>query len=491
MSYQERIYGQCGFCPERNQTVRSVNMSSDFYVFNRPFYDVTGSTKVDCTTPPNSGLTSGDTGVYIIASQTGITFDFIFTANTESFTDLNQSKFKYTVHKYNTDISGFSINAVYTSDVIEWTSFSATSATTQTVPIASINLDGDYIVKGHFINSYATEFAILLGDTYDTQRFVTGDEYAIYQPDRDFYFVAINEAETPQINQGSNNIAPVGSFIVSSFELEKGQTQIVVSDTFQSYIIALNGLTLAENYDYIVSGITSGSVATTIIQLSAPAVYGDMLTITYIATGGANEIINKVIDVSGVVTSGATGTQGSNDVFYNTTTNKFEIYIDTTPISANDIMVTINGAILANKIDYYQSTSDSKRIILEGDIVTGDIINVYYNGITNLTGDITTPTPTISWTITAPPTATNGKFVVEVSSASTFTSIVSSAETKYSVGEVAYNSIIPLSGKYGDNFYYRIRNEKEYSTLCNSIVKSIKYSEVIPIMLGINSTNAY
>ena len=46
MSYQERIYGQCGFCPERNQTVHSVNMSSDFYVFNRPYYDLTGSTKV-------------------------------------------------------------------------------------------------------------------------------------------------------------------------------------------------------------------------------------------------------------------------------------------------------------------------------------------------------------------------------------------------------------------------------------------------------------
>jgi hypothetical protein len=52
MSYQERIYGQCGLCPERNRTVPSVNMSSDIYIFNRPFYNVSGATKIDCTLPP-------------------------------------------------------------------------------------------------------------------------------------------------------------------------------------------------------------------------------------------------------------------------------------------------------------------------------------------------------------------------------------------------------------------------------------------------------
>jgi hypothetical protein len=491
MSYQERIYGQCGFCPERNQTVHSVNMSSDFYVFNRPYYDLTGSTKVDCTTPPNSGLTSGDTGVYIISSQTGVTFDFIFTANTQSFTDLNQSKFKYTVHKYNTNLSGFSVNAIYTSELIEWSSFSATSATTQTIPIASINLDGDYIVKGHYVNNIATEFGSLLNEKYDTQRYITSNEYAIYQSDRDFYFVSLKEAEIPQIGQGTNTPLPVGTFIVSSIELTKNQTQIIVADTFQTYIVALNGLTLANFYDYTVTTLTSGSVTTTIIQLVSPAQPGDILTVTYVSIGSSNEIINKIIDISSPIPSGTTGNQGSNSVYYNTTTSKYEIFVDTTPIDSNDIMITVNGAILANNIDYYQSTSDLKRIILEGGLVVGDIINVYYNGFTNLVGDITTPVPTISWSISTPPTNTGGIFIVEVSSASTFTTIISSATTKYAVGELNYYATIPLSGDYGDNFYYRIKNEKQYNTLCNSVVKSIKYSEIIPITLGINSTKSY
>lgn len=491
MSYQDRIYGQCGLCPERNQTTRSINTSSDLYIFNKPGFNMSGATKIDCTSPPNSGLTSGDTGVYILSGQTGITVDFIFTANTQSFTDLNQSKFKYSVYKYNTSLSGFNINAIYTSPIIEWSSFSATSATTQSIPINSLSVDGDYIVKAHYVNNVATELGTLLGETYDTIKSITGDEYAIYQPDRDFYFVCLNEADVPSITQGTNSPGSINAFVVTSIELAKNQTGITISDTFQSYIVALNGMTLAENYDYSINIITSGSVSTSIITLFSPAVVGDILTVAYISVGGNNQIINKIIDVSYPIVSGATNGQGSNDIYYNTTTGKFEVYIDTEPVSENDIMVTVNGAILANNIDYYQSTSNTKRIILNGSIFFGDIINVYYNGLTNVTGTILTPNPTISWSITTAPINTNGRFTVEVSTATTFNIIATSAVTNYVVGEFNYNSSIPITGNYGDVYYYRIKNEKDYYTLCNSIVKSIKYTDAIPITIGINSINAY
>jgi hypothetical protein len=491
MSYQERIYGQCGLCPERNQTTRSINTSSDLYVFNRPSYTVTGTTKIDCTTPPNSGLTSGDTGVYLISSQTGITVGFIFTGNTQSFTDLNQSKFTYSVYKYNTSLSGFNRNAIYTSPTIEWSSFSATSATTQTIPISSLNIDGDYIIKGNYINNVATEFATLLGEKYDTSKFITSDQYAMYQPDRDFYFVSVKESDVPTIAQGTNQVLPVGTFIVTSIELVTNQTTVTISDTFQSYIIALNGITLAENYDYSVSAITSGSVSTTLITLNDPAVFGDILTAAYISVGSSNEIIDKIIDINSPIVSGVTDGQGTNSVYYNTTTNKYEIYIDSDPVTSDDIMVTVNGAILANNIDYYQSISNNKRIILNGDLYVGDIVIVYYNSLNNVVGNILTTTPTVSWFISNPPINTNGNFVVEVSTATTFNVITSSASTNYIIGEVNYNSPLPVTGSYGDVFYYRIKNEKNYYTLCNSIVKSIKYSEVVPITIGINSTNSY
>jgi hypothetical protein len=491
MSYQERIYAKCGFCAERNSTTRSVNMSSDLYIFNRPFYNISGATKIDCITPPNSGLTSGDTGVYIISNQTGITFNIIFTANTESFTDLNESKFNYSVYKYNTNLGVFNNQPLYNSDIIEWSSFSATSATTQIIPINNLTLDGDYILKGNFTNKFATEFANLLGDQYNTNISIVGDNYGVYQSDRDFYFVALKEADEPILSIGTQTAAPVGAFIVYTRELVDKQTDIQISEEFPTYLVALNGLALAENYDYVITGITNGSVTTTVIRLLNQAVNGDILTILLVGPGANSKIVNKIIDVSYVITSGVTGGQGSNDVYYNTTTGKYELYVDTTPINGNDILITLNGAILANNIDYYQSVTDPKRLILEGMIITGDIINIYYNGFTNLVGELDSPTPNISWSISNPPINDSGIFTVEVSSASTFNNLVTSGSVNYVVGEINYNYTLGVPGKYGDNFYYRIKNEKRYRTLCNSIVSSVKYSEVIPITLRSNFGNSY
>lgn len=490
--YQSRIYDQCGLCSSRNGVKNTYGTSSDMYVFNRPFFDVSGATKIDCTTPPNSGLTSGDTGVYIINSQTGITFDIIFTANTESFTDANDTKFRYSVYQFNKEIGGFNRTPTYTSDIIEWSTFSATSATTQTIPISDINLDGDYIIKANYTNNYPTEMGKLLDLTYDTSLYNVGDSYSIYKEDRDFYFVALKEAEVPTPSPGVNLVTPPNSFIVSSIELSEGQTNIVISDTFDSYIVTLNGLVLAETLDYDITNLpVTGSVTSTLIQLFSSAIDGDLLTVTYISSGAANSIADQIYDILTPIVSGATNGQGLNTVYFNTTTSKYELFLNYEPVSQNDILVTLNGAVLANNIDYYQSSSNPKRIILSGTIIVGDILVAYYNALTNLIGAITNPQPSFGWVIGDAPVNSDGTFTVEVSTATTFNTISVSGSVEYVTNETTYSLPLSLSGNYGDELYYRIKNEKRYYTLCNSIVKSIKYSETIPIKLGINSTNNY
>jgi hypothetical protein len=483
MRYKERVYAKCGLCSERNSAVRSVTMSSDLHIFNRPFYDVVGASKIDCTTPSNSG----DTEVYIISNQTGLTFDIVFTANTESFTDINSSKFNYSIHKYDNNSGAFNQQPIYKSEVIDWTTFSTTSATTQTVSISNLELDGEYILKGNFKNNFATEFANVLRDTYDTNANVIGDNYGLYESDRDFYFVALKEADTPIIGTGSQTATPVGTFTVTSIDLLDTQTDIPISDEFPTYLVALNGLTLVENDDYIITAITS----TTTIKLLNPAVSGDVLTMLFVNINGNNDIINKIIDVPLTIISGTTDNQGSNDVFYNTSTGKYEIYLDTIPINSDDILITLNGAILANNVDYYQSISNPKRIILEGVIMPSDIINVYYNGFTNIVGRLETPTPNISWSINTPPINDSGIFTIEVSSASTFNTLVTSGSVGYISGEINYNYTLGIPGRYGDTFYYRVKNEKRYQTLCNSIINSVTYSEVVPIKLETNVNDSY
>ena len=45
--------------------------------------------------------------------------------------------------------------------------------------------------------------------------------------------------------------------------------------------------------------------------------------------------------------------------------------------------------------------------------------------------------------------------------------------------------------KVGDKFYYRVKNEKNYVTICGNIINSIAYSDVIPITIISNISNSY
>jgi hypothetical protein len=49
----------------------------------------------------------------------------------------------------------------------------------------------------------------------------------------------------------------------------------------------------------------------------------------------------------------------------------------------------LNGVTLANGGDYYQSISNPKRIILEGDLLIEDIITIVYYPTTTVIGLIT------------------------------------------------------------------------------------------------------
>jgi hypothetical protein len=73
----------------------------------------------------------------------------------------------------------------------------------------------------------------------------------------------------------------------------------------------------------------------------------------------------------------------------------------------------LNGVTLANGGDYYQSISNPKRIILEGDLLIEDIITIVYYPTTTVNGLITS-NPIVSWRIANSPELVNGNFILEV-----------------------------------------------------------------------------
>lgn len=435
-----------------------------------------------------SASTNAD-NVHVLTGQTEINLDFTFTANTSEFVDKN-TLFSFEVYKYNHDLGYFTTPPVYISSAYTWSSFSATSAFTTSVPVDSLNADGDYLIKGFYQHDICTEFALLNNGRMTTPTSRLGSEYRLYEPYRDFYMVAFTTADTPEFVTGGDESNSVGSLLVAS-EILNGTDNTInlpISENDSDYIIALNGLTLAKDIDYSIVGISDDFMTA---NLSGTTVSGDIVTYIYTnGSGNLNTFRVKTIDVTSIP-SGPLDGQGNNDIYYNTSSNKYEIYTDYNPLPGSDIIVTVNGVTLANGIDYYQSTSNEKRIILQGTIIVSDIINIYYNVNNTAQGNINNPNVTVSWVIENPPQTTDGIFTVEVADSQDFTNIITSAQTGYIINEVSYSSPVTFSGNAGDTVYYRVKNEKSYRDLCGNALVTSAYSDIIDITIQTNTLNSY
>ena len=94
-----------------------------------------------------NGITINDENVHILTGQTEFNLTFDFTGNTTSFID-NNAKFKYNIHKYVPELNRFNGIPVYSSEYINWSGFSGTSAYTTSITASTIDPDGEYIIKG-------------------------------------------------------------------------------------------------------------------------------------------------------------------------------------------------------------------------------------------------------------------------------------------------------------------------------------------------------
>lgn len=473
MRYQELIYIQNNNSGVRNKNILNVNMSSDICVFSAPLFDVSGATKIDCT---------GVTESYIISTATTIDLDFIFTANTESFSAFNTT-FKYEIYKYNQSVSAFTPTPTYVSSIIDYSAISGTNSVNQSIPISSLGLDGDYLIKGYYDFNMCTDFGNRIGKKIDTRNYRSGEKYGLYNEYADYYFMAMLAADKPIFMASASNTPPAGKLFQQVVTPEPGTTIFSVTyGVSGAFIVTLNGLVLAKDYDYSVSG--------RVVTLSAETKTDDIITVIYTTSGGYN-FVSENIDVATSIISGTTGNEGSNLVFFNTTTGKYEVYTQTTPQDGGSVIIMINGAALANGVDYYQSTSNPKRFILEGNVVVGDMITLaYFPNITVING-LLANNPIVTWSINTPPQTINGVFTLQVSTGNSFTTIYTSETVNYVINQNFYSTSFTVSGTIGTKYYYRVKNEKNYVNICGEVVTDIAYSDTIPIVVQSNAINSY
>lgn len=438
-----------------------------------------------------SGITINDENVHVLTGQTEFNLTFDFTGNTTSFID-NNAKFKYNIHKYVPGLNRFNGVPVYSSEYINWSVFSGTSAYTTSITASTIDPDGEYIIKGQFNHDVSTEFGKLLGYNYTTVPSLNGDPYGIYQSNNDKYFITFKEADIPTfVNSEVNNGGALNGLTVSSILLDGTTTEFNLPPNEGDYLISLNGITLSPQYDYTLSQIEVDDEFVTNLKLSGQTFSEDILTYTFTNSQLTNNIKSDSFDISSAIVSGATNGQGLNKVYYNTTKNKYELYLSTTPITSNDIGITLNGITLANNVDYFQSNTNPKRIILEGNLIISDLLTAYYNGDTNIQGNQFGTGVTVSWVIENAPINNEGLFTVQISNDEYFDTIVSSGTTSYTTNETNYGQLINLVGTFGDKQYYRVKNEKKFKNLCGEILTTEKYSEIIEITIQTNLNNSY
>jgi hypothetical protein len=439
-------------------------------------------------------------GVYIvdggINTTSTIPIVFNFTANTNTFT-ATSAVFKYSIYEYNNNMGLFVIPPVYTSKQYEYSALTNNELSVN-LPLNELNLDGDYLIKGFFEANTCTEFLSRIGKKIDTSESINGSEYQLYNSDLDYYFVAVTKAESPlfsvsQISgETENSRFPLYQQIflidegiananINGFT-RTGSTLTLQSTYTGDILVTLNGLTLSKNIDYTLNG--------QILIFVVPIYVGDIITIIYTRNSNT-KLISDTISINTTITSGQTGSQNNNTYYYNTTTNKYEIYLQQKPITNSNIVVILNGITLANNIDYYQSITNPKRIIFIGYIKTGDIITVVYYPQGNVVNGISQSSNIINWYIPNQQRLGNGSFELQYSSGSTFTNFMVSDTVEYQPYVTAYSGVLTLSGDVGTKWYYRVKNKKEYQSMCGDIIESVGYSDTISVIIQSNAINSY
>jgi hypothetical protein len=456
-------------------------------------------------------------GVHIVdtTTTTSIPLTFNFTGNTDVFTATSAS-FKYSIYKYNTGLGIFTVPPVYNSETIPYSVFSGTNILQQSVPVTALTLDNQYVVKGFYEFNALTDYSKRLGKKIDTSIYAQYGDYQLYNPNVDYYFVGMTYAESPMFSNTaltaltySNDVTLQQQVIYVDDYLEyltvhttspstpdygpnnaTGSTYyrtgsiFVLQNTYRGDVfVTLNGLTLAKNIDYTLSGQT--------LTMLGPITNGDIITIVYTRDGNNTTLISESVEVNISIPSGPTNGEGNNKYYYNTTTGKYEIYTNNEPVPTANVVLILNGITLIRDIDYYQSISNKKRIILNGTIMIGDILTIIYYPSATVINGITEANTTVRWNIKTPPQDSNGIFTLQYSTDPTFTTYSVNSTVPYVNGNTSYDTILNLTGSAGTNVFYRVKNEKNYVTICGDKIGSTAYSETIKTIIQSNAINSY
>ena len=366
--------------------------------------------------------------------------------------------------------------------------------------------DNEYIVKPSFTYSATTLIEDITLNTLDltdinTPINLTGNTFGLFiTGGTDGYFIVVDNPPVPEIagptipippaeftltmeqrdlTKGNLEIAippptvtsPTTKLATESFTVGfSGQSEFILNEKANGdVLVTVNGVTLLKNIEYtFVDNRTNTS--TVYMASGTTLITSDTLQIIYLTDSTSDAGLAVQTNEIGAITSGATGAQPAGaPVFYNTTHNKYEYYLDYDPQSAEDIHMIVNGVDQSYDQDFYQSSSVANRLIFDSaTILPGDVIATYYLPVNSVsvTESLLTKSLAVSWASIPPPTGIPGVFNLEVAASgdTSYSSILYSSSTDYISGQTEYSLSLAISG-LNQTYLYRVVSEKTFTTI--------------------------
>jgi hypothetical protein len=489
-------------CIGKGRAINNFNERSDLYIFTLPSFFVSGATKI------MTGTTTASTGVYIVDTLSAITFTTLFSADTNFDTYfVNDNGLKFDLYQrgdsifaspnnFNTGLPtfatfsspSFSPNIVSGSKFFTKTDFKnyGTSYSSITYSYDLTGFEGEFIIKSLFNWTNFTYFGKIAGLGHSQGSREGAIQYYLYNPETDYYFIYLKKAEKPKIFSYLQPSSGVPLFVFNVIPSFNGQEQFPIPTintlSNKGTIVAVNGLVLSNTeYDYtgttliLMGGTILTSDTITIVssnQLSTPPIYSESYKITYIPN--------------------TTYPSAGQKIIYNTNSGKYEYWLDYEP--TNQPVITVNGQVLSNEIDFYVSISDKKRIIFEGTLIVNDIITAFYDSIMKGANFVYSNNYVLNWTIPNPTKNNIGFFLVELTNYgdSNFNSPIFSGITYYITNTSNYEINLSFSGgTYNQKYLARVTNYKNYYTVLNELIQSTNVSDTITLTIGTNALNNY
>lgn len=437
----------------------TINTSSDISIYKSPIFDMSGATKII------SGITISNSAIHVVNDNV-INLNINFVGNLEF---LSGSTFTYNIHKFNQKNNIFDIIPTIKSRGIISNSI-VNYEINENIVFDDLS-DNEFLLKGSFNYPITTNILSKLNLFNKSDYSYSNIKYNSYNEIYDYYFVILNKASTPKFSLSPTNQSKIGNLITKNF-LPNNENIFFIDDKYVgSPIVTLNGSVLANNLDY--------TLIDNKITLNENALYGSVLNIIYVLAGGQNGLYSNSFVINKSILSGVANSQSNEKVYFNTDTNKFEIYLELTPNSDSDLILVINGSVLSYNIDYYMSASNKKTIILETQtLVFGDVITIINNTNISFNGLVNSNNIEIYWEID-PPKFIEGVFRLELSYNKDFTTLISFKEINYTVGIGKYFSTLELPKKI--KVYYRVVNIKNFKLITGDIISTTSISDIISV----------